>query len=108
MSDPSIASRLDEIVDKAAERIASMRERLDEALADHPFGGRKMNPDEQMERFLLGRNDPAFWQEMILKRQMRHGLAPDVLPKEVADYDREMQKRYERRMSGAVGSDGDL
>ena len=96
MSEP-MAQRLDGIVESAKERLLGIAEAIDKAVGDMPYGGRKLNPDEQMERWLVGRNDPAFWQGLIAERQGRYGLTPDLLPRDVVDLDKEMQRRWENR-----------
>ena len=93
-----MAQRLEDIVEGAKERLLGLQEVIDKVVGDMPYGGRKMNPNEQMAKYLLGRDDVTFWQAMILERQTEHGLAPDVLPRDIDDYVTEMEKRLERRI----------
>jgi len=97
----NLAKRLEEIVEAAKERLLSLDDAIRDAVGDMPFGGRRMNPNQVMDAWIIGRADPAYWQAMILKAFEQLSLPPGFeIPLMVLEFDREMQTRLERRGSG--------
>ena len=96
----TLAERLEDITEKAKERLLALDDAIRQAVGDAPFAGHKMTPDQQMERWLMGRNDPLFWQGMIAQSLEHHNLPiGSGIPKDVLDQDIEMQRRWEERQS---------
>jgi len=105
MSKETIAARLERIRDMAVERLTQIEKTITEATADQPFDGVKIPYTEQVQNWLLGRNDPAYWAQLIEERRVHHGLTADLVPREVIQYDREMSSRLQQRLARHSGGE---
>jgi hypothetical protein len=86
----SIVEDLENLEDSAAQELAGHMETIDKWLGDRPFHGRKLSENEQLARYIMGREDPAHWQQLL----QEHG------PRDVVRYAQRMENMIAKHQGG--------